>query len=75
MACTWLYLMFSSSQTTLDTTKHTPWAQSCVGQYEIRKQEDLAEEFEWAGKGQTKYVMLDFVGCMLGDPKQHELTF
>jgi hypothetical protein len=48
---------------------HTPWAQSCVGQYETRKEEDLAKGFEWARKGQTKYVVLDFVGSVLGDPK------
>ncbi len=69
MACTWLYLMFSSSQATLDITKHTLWAQSCGGRYKTKKEEDLAEEFEWVGKGQTKYVMLDFVRCVLGDPK------
>ncbi len=61
--------MFFSSQATLDTTKHTLWAQPCVGWYEIRKEED------WARKGQIECAMSDFVGCVLGDPRQHELTF
>jgi hypothetical protein len=31
--------------------------------------------FEWEGKGQIECAVLDFVGCLLGDPKQHEFTF
>jgi hypothetical protein len=61
--------MFSSFQATLGTTKHTLWAQSCVGQYETRKEEDLAKGFEWVGKGQNECGVFDFVGCVLGDPK------
>jgi len=56
VACNWMYPMFSSSQETSDTTKHTLWVQLCVGRYEIKKEEDLAKGFKWAGKAQTKCV-------------------
>ncbi len=75
VACTWLYPVSSSSQTTLDTTKHTPWDQLCVGRYETKKEEDLAKGFKWVRKGQTECAMLDFVGCVFKDPNHQGLTF